>query len=180
MCAPGRQIARKGKGKPMPTMDSHIYDVYNSAYQKMSEKAPHLIAPLVKALTLALEDHVCFAPPPRYPGIAVVPLVARVYSQRETSNRQYTVFFDRRWNRFTCDCPSFALKQFKLPDGRIWCKHMIAVQLMLRANRAYIDSHIASETAEMIILNANIAAQLALQDRYSETPATGKLSPVPA
>ena len=112
-----------------------IFDVYNESQRTMRGRAPNLIPPLKKALQLCLNDLVILHPPgdPNHPKV----WIASVYPQNSNQFHQYLVHFDRHTGRYICNCPSFQLQQYTHTNGRVYCKHMIAVQIMQNAHRRH-------------------------------------------
>lgn len=122
------------------SLAKYIYDVYNQSLNIMRQKAPSLIAPLKKALRLCMDDHVIIHPPDPTRNSTNV-WIASVYSQNARHYHQYLVHYDRKQQRYICNCPSFATGMYKLEDGRTFCKHMIATQIMMKAHRAHGKHH---------------------------------------
>lgn len=138
----------------MKTLHGHIYDVYNQALRAMRHNSPQLLSPLKKALHLCLADHVVINKPRLEDGDPRI-CIAGVYSQNGRYPHQYRIVFNVDTRIYTCTCPSFELEQY-LSDGRVYCKHVLATQIMLRAHH-----RLARQTPDTIV-GTNVRAFYAM------------------
>ena len=111
----------------------HLNDAYLVGQTAVAALAPQLLRPLDKALSLVLDHHVIIYPPSKLHSN----WLAGVDSQDPESDRHYTVAHED--GRYTCTCPCF-IKRTYTHRGRVYCKHILATQLYIKAIKAREES----------------------------------------